>query len=62
VIGEILYREVEDDDSSPVLSLTDWLLENKMALPYGGATTHEWTQELLEQARDADKDFLTTEG
>jgi endonuclease YncB( thermonuclease family) len=62
VIGEILYREVEDDDSSPLLSLTDWLLENKMALPYGGETKHEWTQELLEQARDAAKDFLTTEG
>jgi endonuclease YncB( thermonuclease family) len=59
VIGEILYREVEGDDESPLLSLTDWLLDNKLALPYGGKTKHQWTQELLDQARDRCKEILS---
>ncbi len=58
VIGDILYREVEGDDSSPLLNYKDFLLDRKMALPYGGATKNEWTQELLQAAADAAKAFL----
>jgi micrococcal nuclease len=48
VIGRI-WIDVNDS----LVSLTDFLLEHNLALPYGGKTKHVWTEELLDTAMNS---------
>lgn len=53
VIGRI-WIEINDS----LVNLTDFLLEHKLALPYGGKTKNVWTEELLNTAKDSANSLL----
>jgi hypothetical protein len=54
IVGEVLV--LGDDDV--FFNLSEWLLERKMALPYGGKKKNKWTKAALARAGKAADEWL----